>query len=228
MGRSKLLKDLVSGTSTLENILLRLKVIFSDLQDEKLLEWLDGEIRGYKVNELPHYRILRGQPMGTYIVNQSGQYKNAPVPLKLVLPEEIVNDLCIVNITDGLIAVENILKSENRENYAKTVPTELCHSISNPDFQILGMHIKIASNQLDGIISNTKLKLAESIMMLEKSFENIDDLDISSQIEEQPKTAQSVIYNIQSIIFDDTTEIKIGDKNKIKESSIGKFFRREK
>lgn len=228
LGRSNLLKDLVSGTSTLENILLRLKVIFTDLEDKKLLEWIDGEIRGYAEQKLPQYRILTGQPIGTYIINMHGKYTNSLVPLNPLISEDDIEKLCTVEITDGLIAIENILNSDNKENLAKMVPTEYCHMISTKALQILGMGIKISSNQLDSIISNTKVRLTEIIMALEKNFDDIDELDISSQIEERPKEAQGVIYNIQSIVFGDTTDIEIGNQNRIKGSKLGKLIGRNK
>ena len=224
LGKSNLLKDLVNGTSTLENILLRLKVIFTDLEDEKILEWIDGEIRGYSEQNLPQYRILTGQPMGTYIVNMRGKYTNSLVPLRPLISEETFEELCRVEITDGLVALENILNSDNRDNFNKMVPTEFCHGISTKALQILQMGIKISSIQLDSIILNAKVRLTEVIMTLEKSFDNIDELDISTQIEERPKEVQGVIYNIQSIVFGDTMEVEIGDRNRIDGSKIGKVL----
>lgn len=104
------------------------------------------------------------------------------------------------------------------------VPTEFCHGISTKELQILQMGIKISSIQLDSIILNAKVRLTEVIMTLEKSFDNIDELDISTQIEERPKEVQGVIYNIQSIVFGDTMEVEIGDRNRIDGSKIGKVL----
>lgn len=70
MARSNLLKDTVSGQVDLENILLRLKVILSDLEDKDILGWIEGELRGYSEEDIaPDYRIITGRAMGTYIVS---------------------------------------------------------------------------------------------------------------------------------------------------------------
>ncbi|WP_269800869.1 AbiTii domain-containing protein [Bacillus sp. SN10] len=47
MARSQLLKDVVSGQASLENILLRLKVILSDLDNDLTMSWIQGELHGY-------------------------------------------------------------------------------------------------------------------------------------------------------------------------------------
>ncbi|MDQ0174986.1 AbiTii domain-containing protein [Bacillus chungangensis] len=202
MARSQLLKDMVSGTSKLETILLRLKIIFTDLEDRSVLKWINGEIEGYKDNEVPSYRVLKGEPKGTYTVNFYEKYTNAPVPLKHVLTSELVDELSTLEIKDGLVAIQNILKSKYRNKITKTIPTELCDSISKPKFKILSMHISFSLNQFDSIVSIVKSKLTEVIMMLEKTFDNIDELDISSQIKKDPSIREMVIYNIQHIIFD--------------------------
>lgn len=225
MARSKLLTDLVNGSSSLETILLRLKVILTDLEDEKILDWIKGELEGYKETPVPSYRTLRGIPTGTFIVNYQNQYTNARVPLgSTFLTEELIETIITLEYTDSINTIQNLLNSENRNDLKKSIETELCHNISTQQLQILGMTIDYSSNQIDGIVSVVKSKLVDIIMELEKTFDNIDALDISSQIEENPKVTDQIIYNIQSIVFGDSTEVEIGDGNKIKGSKFGKMF----
>lgn len=44
MARSQLLKDIVNGKENMESILLRLKVILSDLDSQPIIEWVNGEL----------------------------------------------------------------------------------------------------------------------------------------------------------------------------------------
>ncbi|MBB5149013.1 MULTISPECIES: AbiTii domain-containing protein [Ureibacillus] len=222
MARSQLLKDAVSGKESIENILLRLKVILSDLDNENIMNWVNGELQGYKDKEsVPSYRILKGRIIGTYLINFSVKYKDAPVPLEFLISKEEIDELRTVRMTDGIATIQNILRGENRENYGFVIPTAYCHAISTDDFQIAGMRVRIGSNQLDGIVSCVKSKLVEVIMELEKEFENLDELDIRSQIKENESVKQ-VIYNIENIIYDKS--VKVGDKNKIERSRIGHLF----
>lgn len=225
MARSQLLKDIVSGRERIENILLRLKVILSDLDNDIIMAWVDGELRGYKDDQdIPAYRILRGIPMGTYIVNYSTQYTNSQVPLEALLEKEKIINICTLHFDDSINSIENMINGENHNNIAKPIPTAFCHGISTGNLQIASMNVKFSSNQLDGIVSNVKSKLVEVIMELEKQFDNIEELDIAEQIEDDINKKEAVIYNIEKIIYEGS--IEVGDKNKIKDSRIGNWLSR--
>jgi hypothetical protein len=224
MGRSQLLKDAVSGKESIENILLRLKVILTDLDNENIMNWVNGELEGYKDKEyLPSYRVLKGNITGTYLVNYTTQYTDHPVPLDFLISKEKIEELKVLKTSDGIATIQNILQGGNREGYGSVIPTAYCHAISTDELQIAGMKVKVASNQLDGIVSRVKSKLVEVIMELEKEFDNLDELDIRSQIEENG-AAKQLIYNIENIIYDKS--IKVGDKNKMDRSRIGHLWGR--
>ncbi|PFQ75691.1 hypothetical protein COK15_15140 [Bacillus cereus] len=223
MARSQLLKDLVSGQVSIENILLRLKVILSDLDNDLIMSWIQGELHGYESGEeLPAYRILKGSPVGTYLINGHAKYSNAQVPIEAVLGKEMIEQLITVNVKDSIKTLEEILNSESKEKYGKVVPTTICHGISNDDLQIIGMTIKCASNLISGIVSKVKSKLVDIIMELEKQYDNLDEMDIKSQVDEDNSKKEQVILNIEQIIFDES--IKLGDKNKLSRSGIGHWF----
>lgn len=225
MARSQLLKDIVSGKESIENILLRLKVILSDLDSDPIINWVNGELEGFKGQKdmLPQYRILKGTAIGTFIVNYNYKYTEAPVPLKsLISDDELYDKLITLDMTDSISAIQNVLNGENRDNYAKIIETDLCHAISKEELQIAGMRIKFGSNQLDGIVSKVKSKLIDIVMELEKQFDNLDELDIEEQVEADTSKRNNVVYNIQNIIYDGS--LKVGDKNKVGKSKLGHFF----
>jgi hypothetical protein len=226
MARSQLLKDAVSGKESIESILLRLKVILSDLENGNIMNWVNGELEGYKAEEnLPPYRIFQGNIIGTYLVNYTTKYTGQPVPLQFLISKEKIDELSTINMSDGIGVIQNILQGENRENYGRVIPTEYCHAISKDTLQIAGMRVTVPSNRLDGIVSQVKTKLVDVIMELEKEFDNLDDLDIRSQMEGD-SSAKNVINVIENIIYDES--IKIGDKNKMGKLSIGHLLGRNK
>jgi len=55
------LKEIVNGSVSLETILMRLKVILSDLENDTIMSWVRGELEGYSDRPLPSYRIFDGQ-----------------------------------------------------------------------------------------------------------------------------------------------------------------------
>lgn len=134
----------------------------------------------------------------------------------------MIEQLITVNVKDSIKTLEEILNSESKEKYGKVVPTTICHGISNDDLQIIGMTIKCASNLISGIVSKVKSKLVDIIMELEKQYDNLDEMDIKSQVDEDNSKKEQVILNIEQIIFDES--IKLGDKNKLSRSGIGHWF----
>lgn len=222
MARSQLLKDLVSGTGELENVLLRLKIILTDLDNEKIMTWVLGELEGYDGRDVPDYRVVEGVQFGTFLVNGGIRYDNKSVPLEHLIPEEKIEKMITTEFRDNISSIQNNLSGEDRNNYVKNIPTAFCHAISTYELQILTMEIRYPSNRIDGIVSKVKSKLVDIIMELEKQFDNLDDLDIKSQIEDDGQKRKSVVYNIEQIIYEGA--IEIGDENKIKGSRIGNFL----
>ena len=72
--RSQLLRDLIAPNPDIESIFFRLKVILNDLPDidktVQIKKWIDNELSGYPNSTLlPEYRIMKGTPQGTYILD---------------------------------------------------------------------------------------------------------------------------------------------------------------
>lgn len=67
MAKSKIIKELANGTIETTTALKRAKVLFSELKNDKLSNWVDYEISGYpKDYNLPDYRIIKGNLSGSY------------------------------------------------------------------------------------------------------------------------------------------------------------------
>lgn len=224
MARSQLLIDAVSGKETLETMFLRLKIVLSDLESENIMNWVNGELEGYKDNEiLPSYRIMKGVITGNYLVNFHFPRNNQPVPLRLLIDEDKVEKLHMMYIRDGIGTLQSFVQSEKEQHYGITFPAEFCSAISIDEIQIAAMRVTAPSNHLTGIISQVKTKLVDVIMELEKEFRNLDDLDIRTQVKENDSIVQ-IITHIEKIIYDNS--IEIGDNNKFTKSSIGNLFRK--
>ncbi|KMK77633.1 hypothetical protein [Alkalihalobacillus pseudalcaliphilus] len=226
MARSQLLKDIVSGKVTLETILLRMKVIFESLNNQKINEWIKGELEGYSdKDKFPAYRIIVGRAVGNFVLNGNVKYTNSNIPLESLLSHDEVLELKTTKITDSIGTIDRIVTT-SQGTYGNPIPTSLSHHISKPSIQIINMTIEISFNLLDNIKSTVRSKLVDIVMELEKEFDNLDDYDLSSQVEEDPQKAKQVILNVENIIFDNS--IQMGDGNQIKKSKIGSFFSRGK
>lgn len=114
MAKSEIIKDIVKKNITLEDALLRLKIITSSLQNEDLNRWIDSELSGYSSEvDLPEYRKKVGYVIRYSGINGSFQVNNQVLPVTLV---SSITSLLIQNLI-GLF-----LKSKGKVKiYVKTV-----------------------------------------------------------------------------------------------------------
>ncbi len=223
MARSQLLKDLVSGNTDIESILLRLKVILNDIGNPIIHKWIDGELSGYDNNldELPDYRKCEGQLLGTFIVNGSTKYTNASMPIEHLLSAEKIENLRSVLITDAISIVSGWKTSGS--NISRPFPTTFCHGISTYELQIIRMEATIPINKVEGIVVIVKKRLVEIILELEKKFVNIDDLDLSINEGDEQAVLKDVEKSLIQIIYQNNP-ISIGNQNRIGKSFLGNIF----
>jgi hypothetical protein len=223
MARSQLLKDVVRSTITIEEALFRLKVIFTDLDNKKILDWINSEITGYQDRKLvPDYRVLIGIPQGDYKMN-GDRYKNHPIPLREYLSDEQMLQLITTRQSDSVSTIQTIAMGENRDKFSKFIAPDFYNVINafSNNLQIQHMYLLIPASNFDSIITHVKNNIVDIILELEKQFENLDDLDIGDQVVADPLKRQEIVLKIENIIFDNRNSISIGDSNTITESNIG-------
>ncbi len=228
MAKSQIIKDLANGTADIQTALKRTKVLLQELNNDKLLQWVNYEIEGYPENaDIPDYRIIGGQVYGTYFKGSIAthvQYNHVPISLGN-LPDEIKNDILTIKITQGIEALNAmVIESRRKENGGLTrlIPSELYPHIAqaNNDF---GMIIVTASVELNmaeilNIFPKIESKLLDILLFLEKQFGKLDDLDINTESKSEEEL-ERITNHIYVVIYNDKS-ITIGDKNKIKDSNI--------
>ena len=227
MAKSQIIKDLANSSIDLSTALKRAKVLFSELGNEELLNWVNCEISGYPEDaSLPDYRILRGNLVGSYMKGSMAshlKWTNVSIPLGK-MPEEVKEELLSIYLFEGVDALKHLIqineKSEKR--LGKQIPADyfpVFNKYNNDPFMIItSARVEVSMHNLANIISIIENKLLDSLLLLEKEFGNLDELDIdlsgksSSEIEEIANKISVLIYNDNSIT--------IGDKNKIQDTSI--------
>ena len=228
MAKSQIIKDLANGTADIQTALKRTKVLLQELNNDKLLQWVNYEIEGYPENaDIPDYRIIGGQVYGTYFKGSIAthvQYNHVPISLGN-LPDEIKNDILTIKITQGIEALNAmVIESRRKENGGLTrlIPSELYPHIAQANND-LGMIIVTASVELNmaeilNIFPKIESKLLDILLFLEKQFGKLDDLDINTESKSEEEL-ERITNHIYVVIHNDKS-ITIGDKNKIKDSNI--------
>jgi hypothetical protein len=224
MARSQIIKDLANSSCDLSTSLKRARVLIQLLGDTEMLKWIDLEMIGYTSNnDIPEYRKMVGVLIGTYlegIPSNCIQYSNVSISLG-AMPTEEKQKLLTCYIKQGIIALEKML--ENPEtNFAKAVTAEIYPFISkfnnNPYMKIVSANVNIDKMQVMNIIPIVTNKLMDILLLLEKEFGNLDELDID--VDNKTEDELKKIHNeMIGIIYVDNRVI-IGDNNKIKDSTI--------
>ena len=113
MPRSQSIKDIVENNISLENALLRLKVITFSLNNLQLQNWIDNEIRGYTQDDIiPEYRKNISYTIRYSGLNGNFQISSAPLS-ETFFTEEVKSILRRRYITDGIGTIEGNMSMES-------------------------------------------------------------------------------------------------------------------
>ncbi len=234
MAKSQIIKDLANSTVDTLTALKRAKVLFSELGNDDLLNWANYEIVGYPNSEsLPDYRISMGILMGSYIrgsMSNHIKYNNVPLPLGQ-MPDDIKGNLLSIYFSEGVNALKQLLTNSNKsENQlGKTIPSDFYPLIArynnDPYMVIYTAQVVFGSHLISDIISSIENRLLDAFILLEKEFGVLDDLELDATIK-TPQEIKEIADKIIVIIYNDNS-VKIGDNNKIKNTTIASVIEKQ-
>lgn len=217
MAKSKILQQIANKEITVEVAFRRLYIIANDLQDDDLITWIDKELYGYSPDDaVPEYRnigcgaIVYSGIKGTMMCNM--QIKNAPFPFQYI-PKQF-QSMLVNNYRRDSIAT---LEAEAGEN--QSFQNDLSSIIPYLDvgMAITSVYRQYSSNVFAEIINKVSAILLKVFIKLDKSFGNLDELDIGNVDKGVEKELKMFI---QKVVFTDNS-IHVGNGNKIEKSEIG-------
>lgn len=236
--KSLIIQDLLKPNCDIESILLRLKTILRELEDESLNEWIDSELLGYEENSkiIPSYRKINGINVSVEVedvllitdgvpVNNTHLIENFPIDIELLSKEDqymfsnyIVREpvFCFSHMEDYKVRysqelVENLEKTIT-EIYKRINLTTIGNKKERTLNSCFGI-IPIAKIKL--ILTKTKMILLDILLKLEEDYEILDFYDIKNKKE---KTKNEIIQYIHQQINNDVT---IGENAKVYASNLG-------
>ena len=212
MAKSKILKELASNQTSLDVVLSRLIIIASDIEDIKLQEWALNELNGYSKNEnVPEYRQLQGELIYSGI---NGPLMVNKLHLDIGFLDKDFQEIVLqpFSVSNGISLLLSGL--ENGEIFSKDM-TFLSSQVYKNSETITGAiqatNIALVFNkaQIQNIISNVRTKLLQIFLELDKNYGNLDELDVSQQIDD----IDSVKQTIHQIIYQDNSITNSGEIN---------------
>lgn len=225
MAKSSIIKDIANSAIDISTALKRAKILFASLNNIELLNWVDYEISGYPIDTpLPDYRIECGTVKGSY-VRASGttivKYNDVSIPLGK-MPKEEIDELLKVSLYDGINALKQLVNNSENGQLAKPLPADfypyICEYNNDPYMSIVTARVVISTHCVTNIFSLLENRLLDALLLLEKEFGLLDDLDIDTS-KKTSNELNAIAKQIYISIYNDKS-IHIGNDNKIKDSSI--------
>lgn len=212
--RSQFIQDLVSKNCDIESILLRLKAILYELNDEKIIEWITKELEGYSENDqVPDYRILKLTPYWT-MADGVRVYQNIEAPLGAIKTEkeaEAIRTLPLKSPISGMVEGKELTI-----NYGPHIKKIFANGIADREVFVMEAYGKVEGGGFEKIKGVIKSRVLTIALLLEKKYGNLDELDVLKKIDIEEK--KEIIQYIHQQINNDVT---IGENSKISDSNLG-------
>ena len=227
MAKSRIIKDLANNDVDTTTALKRAKVLFSELENQELLNWVNFELVGYPSDvSLPDYRIVKGNLRGSYFKGSMANHMkctNVSLPLGN-MPENIKDTLLSVYFCEGIDALKQLAERSDAEGsqLGKEIPADFFPVLAtynkDPFMNVIAARVVVGSHHIHNIFSTIENRLLDAFILLEKEFGNLDDLDLDAS-SKTPEEVRDIADKITVIVYNDHS-VNIGDGNKIRGSTI--------
>lgn len=226
MARSTIIKDLANSAVDTMTALKRAKVLFAELENDYLLKWVSYEITGYPVDaNLPDYRKVRGRLVGSYFKGSMASHmKWTNVSLTLgTMPDKIQEALLTVYFREGVGALRQLAESGKVDGQlGKAIDADFYPVIAtynnDPYMCITSAKVLIGPQLIQDVFSTVESRLLDALIVLEKEFGNLDELDIDISVKTSTEL-NAIIDKLIVIVYNDNS-VSVGDGNRIKNSTI--------
>lgn len=227
MAKSKIIKDIANGSVDTITALKRAKVLVSDLNNLQIIDWIDHEISGYPANEeIPSYRKIHGNLVGSYFKGSMASHmtwNNVSIPLGK-MPDDMKEMLLSVEFREGVEALRKLSESSGDagSGIGKIIPADCFSLIANcnndPYMIITSARVIIGDHAISNIFSIIENKLLDMLLILEKEFGSLDELDIDTTTKSKEEI-EDINKRILVLVYNDN-RVSIGNGNKIKDTTI--------
>jgi hypothetical protein len=220
MAKSTIIKDFAGGRVSVEIALKQLKVLLAEFDKPEMLKWVNAEMQGYDDTDvLPEYRVVVGNLVGNFL-NYYTKCTHISIPLKSDAPKELVEMCSQVRLYDSLSALRALTETDRefgRQINASLLPyVQQFSAISMT--ALLNATVEFSQTQVKNVFSRVENAVLDVLLLLEKEFGNLDDLDIDLTSKSNDEI-QNIASNIMILLYNNNS-IVIGNNNRMKDTSI--------
>ena len=226
-----IIEELIQTETSLSSPLFKTKFLATKIENNELLEWVNNELNGYKVekNELnekvPEYRKTGATLFGTYYQNMGNGTKQ--LFENMILPTQDYDEVWrnffqTITLYESVPSLELTHSQSKSKNIIINIPPEIGSMIQkkisklNPYIELILVKKEASSAIIIQVITSVRYKLLDFMLAIDNQFGDIIDFSFLIQNKEQITTIvnQSIINN-----SGDSVLINTGDSNKIKISN---------
>jgi hypothetical protein len=211
----ELIEELSDKNNRLTDILIKAKVLAYKLKNDELKKWIENELNGYPDGNVPDYRIIPCQIIGS-ISNGFQRSSRYPIPL-LNIEEKLKKELQQVRLSQSISSLDEATHERKGGAMIQPLPAQMYAYMSKDfdnDFVIEHAQKEIDRIQIVQVLTAVKSKLIDFLLKLNEDFSDKEFEEI-----DKGKTKEKIGSLFNSTIFGDNTTIIVGDHNKQKVSN---------
>jgi len=164
----------VDGTSDLETLLRKCRVLATRLKHEELKMWVSRELEGYPRDvALPDYRKCGGQCFGTFFGEFGRGIKNCPIQTSDI-PDDLQDSLTHYWFRDGVGALTNLVQTVDGPTLQFGWPAEASHIIRPTnladDLVLAQGWMNVDKSRLVGILSIVRNRILSFALEIEAAY----------------------------------------------------------
>lgn len=176
---SNLIDKLSEDTTDLTSNLISTKVLAHRLNNLEFKKWIDFELNGYGPENVPSYRIVPCEFVGTFN-NGRERVKNYPIPLDN-FDKELVQKMRTIQLKQSVSTLYKFSKSDSNKKMVENIPSELYGYLNQmvaSNYVIEFASRQFYPDQVLQVITSIKSKLLDFLLELDREYGNIDDMKV--------------------------------------------------
>jgi len=217
----ELIKDLAYDKITLTQGLTRAKIIAFKIQNPDFQTWINNELEGYNNTPLPKYRKITCVVKATIMDPFTQSRETVPVSFDDDA-NEIGKLIKAHKFEQSCSSLEDNYNSiESEKGIIEFIPEQVKLLEKYMDVQnrygrmMVAAHKEIPKLQIKNILDQTKQKLINTLLNLEKEFPNLEN-DFAPTNENNEKVQNIITNNV----FGNNSPINVAAGNKVEQKDI--------